>query len=219
MKNKNLVLGIVGVVGVLFIALIFGYNKSETKKIEQKFTNINEAPYVRDHSIRFGKNGENVTIVEFMDPECESCAIFHPIVKKVLEENYEDVQLVVRYMPNHKNAPNVVKILEAARVQGKYQETLRIVFDTLGIWANHNNPRPELLWEHLPKVEGLDIEKLKKDINNPAFEKIIKLDMEDAKALGLTGTPTLFVNGQKLETLSYEALNTLVLLEIVKQEK
>ena len=216
MKNKKMVVIILGVIVALFVALTLGYNKSETNKIEQKFTNINEAPYIRDHSIKFGKNGKNVTIVEFLDPECESCAIFHPAIKKVLRENYEDIQLVVRYMPNHKNAPNVVKILEASRVQGKFEETLNMVFASLNFWASHDNPRPELIWNYLAQVKDLDIEQLKKDLNNPAFLEIIKLDMQDAHDLQLTGTPTLFVNGKQLKSLSYEALNALVQSELSK---
>jgi protein-disulfide isomerase len=53
-------------------------------------------------------------------------------------------------------------------------------------------------------------------MNNPKFVEMMNLDMQDAKELGVTGTPTFFVNGKKLENLAYDALNALVESEIYK---
>ncbi|MFA7083515.1 MAG: thioredoxin domain-containing protein [Arcobacteraceae bacterium] len=218
MKNKSVVVFALVAAIAIFIAAVFAYKTVESQKLEEKMSNVNvnEAPYIRDHSIKFGKNQKNVTIIEFLDPECGSCAAFYPAVKKVLYDYYDEVQLVIRYMPNHKNAPNVIKILEASRKQGKYEETLHAVFASQHIWGAHGNPKPHLLWNFIVQVEGLDIEQLREDMNDPKFVELMDIDMQDARELELTGTPTFFVNGKMLENLTYEALNALVESEIYK---
>ena len=81
------------------------------------------------------------------------------------------IKLVIRYAPFHDGADYFVKILEAAKKQGKYWETLDIMYKSQRWWASHSNPQPQLIWKFLPKV-GLDIERLQKDINDPAIAKI-----------------------------------------------
>lgn len=218
MKNKSVVVFALVSAIAIFIAAAYAYKTVESKKLNEQMSkaDVNGAPYVREHSIRFGKNEKNVTVVEFLDPECGSCAAFYPAVKKVLHDYNNEIQLVVRYMANHKNAPMVVKILEAARIQGKYEDTLNVVFATQNIWGEHGNPKPHLLWNYIAQIDGLDITKLREDMNNPKFVEMMDIDMGDAQALLVTGTPTIFVNGKKLEDLSYKALNALVESEIYK---
>ncbi|MFA6789236.1 MAG: thioredoxin domain-containing protein [Arcobacteraceae bacterium] len=218
MKNKSVVVFALVSAIVIFIAATYAYKTVESKKLEEKISsvNLNAAPYVREHSMKFGQNEKNVIVVEFLDPECGSCAAFHPAVKKVLHDYNKEIQLVVRYMPNHKNASMVVKILEAARKQGKYEETLNMVFASQNIWGEHGNPKPHLLWNYIVQIEGLDITKLREDMNDPKFVEMMEIDMQDAKELGVTGTPTFFVNGKKLDDLSFKALNALVEAEIYK---
>jgi protein-disulfide isomerase len=79
-----------------------------------------------------------------------------------------------------------------------------------------NNENPELLWEYLSQIEGLDIEQVKKDINNPLFDQIMDIDSNDARQLEVRGTPSIFVNGKRLQVLSQQALLDLVENEIYK---
>ena len=164
----------------------------------------------------FGDNKKNISVVEFLDPECESCAIFHPIIRKVYKEHYSDIKLVVRYLANHKNSEFAIKILEASREQNKYEEVLSTIFEKQPVWAQHNNEKPELLWIFLAQIEGLNIDKLKEDMKNPKIDEIIKIDRQDATALNVKGTPTIFVNEKKLERLSQKDLFDLIEAEIYK---
>lgn len=217
MKNKSVVIFALVSAIAIFIAATLAYNKVESSKKEELVTtNPNGIPYVRDHSMKLGKNEKNITVVEFLDPECESCAMFSSVVNKILYDFGDEIQLVVRYLPNHRNSAYVVRILEAARVQGKYKETLQAVFDSQPQWANHNNPQLHLIWSALVNVDGLDLEKLKADMNNEAFDTIMQLDVQDGTTLGVRGTPTIFVNGKELEILSYPAFKTLLENEIYK---
>jgi protein-disulfide isomerase len=215
MQNKKLVLGTLVILVLLFVGLGYFYKNNETKKEEVATLNKGSS-LVRDHSIKFGENKKNISIVEFLDPECESCALFHPIMRKVYKEYHQDVQLVVRYMTNHKNSKFAIRILEASRVQNKYEEVLSVIFEKQSIWAEHNNEKPELLWEFLAQIPNLDINKLKEDSKNQKIDEIMDMDMADARELNVRGTPTVFVNEKRLSVLSQKDLFDLVEAEIYK---
>ena len=215
MQNKKLVFGSLVVLILLFVGLGYFYKNNETQK-EELVTLKNSELLVREHSIKFGDNKKNISVVEFLDPECESCALFHPIMRKLYKEYHEDIQLVVKYIPNHQNSKFAIKILEASRVQNKYEEVLDVIFEKQPLWAQHNNEKPELLWEFLAVIPDLDINKLKEDSKNPQIDKIMDIDKEDANQLNVRGTPTIFVNEKRLSVLSQKDLFDLVESEIYK---
>lgn len=93
---------------------------------------------------------------------------------------------------------------------------LNVIFEKQPLWAQHNNEKPELLWQFLAEVPELDINKLKEDFNNPKIDKIIDIDAKDARELGVRGTPSFFVNGKRLSALSEKDLFDLVESEIYK---
>ena len=172
--------------------------------------------FIRDHSPTIGSDDAKVFLVEFMDPACETCASFSPFVKKIMDANPGKIKLVLRYAPFHDGADNFVKILEAARLQGKFWETLELMFETQNVWASHGNWQPQRLWDILPKA-GLDIERIKKDMHSPAIAKIIEQDMADVKALNVQKTPGYFVNGKPLQTFGSRQLYKLIKSELDAQ--
>ena len=205
MQNKNLVFISIFVVLIIFAGAVYFYKGSTTSNVG----NIGDT-LLKEYSYKKGDNKKNIVVVEFMDPECESCALFHPIMKKLYKEYSDDILIVTKYLANHKNSKMAIEILEASREQNLYDEVLDVIFEKLPIWAKHNNEKPELLWEFLKEVSGLDIEKLKVDIKNPKIAEIIKQDRLDATSLNARGTPTIFVNGIELENLSQKDLFDLV---------
>lgn len=217
MQNKKLVLSTLVAVIAFFVGFSFFYKNDSKSTQNIAIENINEL-LVRDYSYKMGDNSKNISVVEFLDPECESCAIYSTVVKRLYKEYYGDIQIVVKYLDNHKNSRFTIQILEAARVQGKYEEVLDMMFEKHSLWASHYSSvdKPELLWQFLKEISDLDIDKLKEDMKNPKIDEIIKQDREDANALGVRGTPTIFVNGKQLQELSQKALFDLVEKEIYK---
>ena len=153
-------------------------------------------------------------MVEFLDPECESCREFYPYVKMLLKENEGKIQLIVRYAPFHGNSRFVIRILEASRKQGKYWEVLENLFQYQPLWGSHHEPKPDLVWKYLPET-GVDIEKIKKDMMDPAIDEMIAREVSDAENLGVRGTPTFFVNGKMLQIFGYEPLRELIQKELL----
>lgn len=203
---------------VLVLAFVVGNNYYQEQQA-QKYGFLaaeNAELFVRDHSRTFGSDDAKVYLVEFMDPACETCAAFSPFIKQIMDANPGKIKLVLRYAPFHDGADDFVKILEAAGMQGKYWETLNLMFATQNIWANHHNYQPERLWEILPRA-GVDIEQIKKDMHDPAIAKIIAQDMADVRALDVQKTPGYFVNGKPLQVFGYRQLSELIQSELIAQ--
>ncbi len=176
----------------------------------------NASTFVRDYSQTLGSDDAKVFLVEFMDPACETCAAFSPLVKQIMDINPGKIKLVLRYAPFHEGADYFVKILEAAKNQGKYWETLDVMFKTQSYWTSHHVAQPEKIWPFLQKI-GLDIAKIRRDMNDPEIEKRIEQDIADAKTLNVRKTPGYFVNGKPLETFGRQQLYDLIQSEIKAQ--
>lgn len=200
---------------VLIVAFMVGGSYYKGKQAEKIgfMAQENAELFVREHSQTLGNDDAKVYLIEFMDPACETCAAFSPFVKQMMDANPGKIKLVLRYAPFHKGADYFVKILEAAKKQGKYWETLDIMYKSQRWWASHSNPQPQLIWQFLPKV-GLDIERLKKDMNDPEIAKLIDQDLADAKTLNIRKTPGFFANGKPLQTFGYQQLQQLVQSEL-----
>lgn len=215
MKMKYAVFGVSCLALLLVFVFATSYYKGRQAEKIGFMAQENAALFVRDHSSSIGSDDAKVYLVEFMDPACETCAAFSLFVKQLMNANPGKIKLVHRYAPYHAGADYFVKILEAAKKQGKYWETLEVMYDSQPFWASHHNPQPHRIWQFLVKV-GLDIEKIKKDMNDPAITKIIEQDLADAQTLNVQKTPGFFVNGKPLQTFGYQQLQQLVQAAIVE---
>ena len=212
MRKQKIVLISIVVLILLFVLGAYIYKSQQAKKYGF-MARENASTFVREHSQTLGSDDAKVYLVEFSDPACETCSAFHPFVKKLMAVNPGKIKLVVRYAPFHDGSDYFVKILEAARKQGKYWETLEVMYKTQRYWASHHNPQPQLIWKFLPSA-GLDLEKIRNDMNDPDIAKLIEQDLADAKTLNVRKTPGFFVNGKSLPSFGYNQLQELVEAEI-----
>ncbi|MDO8283133.1 MAG: thioredoxin domain-containing protein [Thermodesulfovibrionia bacterium] len=212
MKKQNIVL-IAGILLILaFVTGGYFYKKQQAEGISF-MARENISTFIREHSPTIGNDDAKVYIVEFFDPACETCRDFYPFVKNLMTANQGKIKLIARYAPFHDGSDYFVKILEAARKQGRYWETLEVMFKYQPYWASHHNPQPELIWQFLPEA-GLNIEQIRSDMNDPEIAKLIAQDLADAKTLNVTQTPEYFVNGKPLPNFGYDPLKELIESEI-----
>lgn len=214
MNKKWVVLSTAAAVVVAFVAGVMIFQARSDQVVTQVAQN-NSAALVRAHSPVYGNPAAKVTIVEFFDPSCETCRAFYPIVKGMVNSSFGQVRLVVRYAPLHQGSDTAVKILEAARQQGKYWEAVEKALTHQPQWASHGNAQPELIWEFIADI-GLDVAKAKSEANNPAIDELLRQDVADMKALKVGGTPGFFVNGTPLHDFGAPQLKSLVAQELEK---
>lgn len=169
-----------------------------------------QAALIRPHSTTLGKPDAKVTMVEFFDPACSTCGRYYPIVKRIHEEN-PDVRLVLRYAPFHKGSDTVVRLLEAAKLQGKFWPVLELLLAKMDEWKGEKNALPNLDKVYaFAASAGLDIAKAKVDMETPEIVQAVQQDQRDVDVLGIGRTPTFIVNNKILDKLTEENLHTLV---------
>lgn len=178
---------------------------------------------VRPDSPTLGAADARVTLVEFLDPECESCAAFAPAVKKILKDYDGRVRLVVRYMPLHPNSLRAATLTEAAGEQGKYWQMQELLFRRQAEWGERHGapssaPKPDInaLFDKYAAEIGLDAEKVNAAVKENRFQSKLQRDLADGRTLGVRQTPSFFVNGRKLARFSEADLRALIEDELKK---
>jgi protein-disulfide isomerase len=146
-----------------------------------------------------------VTVVEFTDFQCPSCAAAHPVLDRLVAESGGRVRLVVRDFPlaQHENAFKAAEAAEAAREQGKYWEYVDVLF------RNQSALGAEQLKQYASAL-GLDRAKFDAALDSGKFAEQVRRDVLDGQKLGISGTPTIFVNGRRQRETSYESLKAAV---------
>lgn len=154
-----------------------------------------------------GATSGKVTIIEFSDYQCPFCAQANTLATDVVKAYPDDVKFVYKQFPLtsiHPNALPASKAALAAGKQGKYWEMHEILF------ANSRNLGPDQLEGYAKQVPGLDVEKWKTDMNDPAIAKQVDAEMAEARAAGVTGTPTFFVNGKRVMNRSLDGFKQMI---------
>ncbi len=208
MKQKTMFIVSAVILLLVFLLGTLLYMSVKTDQSAQ-LAERNRTHLVRMHSPTLGKADAPVVIVEFLDPACETCRAFYPLVKKMMAANPDRIRLVLRYAPFHHGSDKVVAVLEAARKQGKFWPVLEALLAAQADWAPHHTAQVALVWKHLEGL-GLNLGQMRADMVAPEIARVIAQDLDDARALNVTKTPEFFVNGKPLPTFGYEPLKALV---------
>ena len=207
-RRRSIVIGAVVAVllAVLVGTLLFKGDRSQSSP---GATTTNQDPLASAHSPMLGDAGAKVHIVEFIDPACETCAQFFPLVKQLMAENPNRIRLSIRHVAFHDGSDYVVKLLEASRKQDRYLPTLEALLASQAHWAPHHTVQPDLVLQAIAGV-GLNIEQLLVDMNAPEVAQRMEQDRNDAVTLKVTATPEYFVNGRPMPSFGLQQLQTLV---------
>jgi protein-disulfide isomerase len=152
-----------------------------------------------------GNPSAAVTIVEFTDYQCPTCAAARPVLDRLMTEYGDRVRLVVRDFPlqAHPEARKAAEAAEAAREQGKYWDFTAILF------RNQSALKPEQLKQYA-QVIGLDRAKFDAALESGRFADKVERDILDGQKLGVNGTPTFFVNGRRSKEVTYDGLKAAI---------
>ncbi|WP_432470544.1 DsbA family protein [Amphritea sp. HPY] len=214
MTRPKIILSVTLIALIIFAASAYLWTQQQADVVSTKA--YEDSLLERPHSPSFGPKNAKVTIVEFFDPACEACRAFYPFVKRIMAENPDDVRVVLRYTTFHKGSDEVVRILEAARLQNLFKPVLEAILIKQPLWADHGNPNLSLAWDAV-KEAGLDIEQAREDMQSAAITNVLQQDNADVKAVGVEKTPTFFVNGRPLQTFGAKQLVELVNSELAAQ--
>ena len=159
-----------------------------------------------------GNKDASVTLVEYLDFECEACGAYYPVVKRLSEEYKDEMKFIIRYfpLPGHKNSMTSALAVEAAGKQGKYWEMHNIVFENQRDWGEKQAPDPKI-FENYARQIGLDMNQYGKDVTSQELKDRIERDRKSGQSLNLQGTPSFFLNGERIENpRGYEDFKALI---------
>ena len=196
MNIKSIInwLAFIVIIGLIIWGLIAASNKAEKKNASLPLPSVVSATdWVK------GNPEATITIVEYSDFQCPACALYYPIVERLINESSTTIRFVYRHFPltQHANAIPAAQSAEAAGKQGKFWEMYSMIFDTQDEWTDSKDVK-KIFANYAVKL-GLDIEKYNTDIVSKEIMDKINSDMKSGVKAGINSTPTFYVNGEKIE--------------------
>ena len=162
-----------------------------------------------------GKIDAKVVLVEYSDFQCPACFSYATVVNRIVEEFGDKIAFVYRHfpLPYHQQAGLAARAAEAAGKQGKFWEMVDLIFVSQKDWAEKSNARETFV--SYAKLLNLDMNQFGTDLDSAAVKKKVENDYLSGAAI-VGGTPTFFLNGERIEKnpQSYEAFRELILQKL-----
>ena len=200
--------------GIIVVVLAVGYwvfGTGPSDSSDTSNTTVDQSLLIKPDSYQSKKSGPfsyKANLVEFADYECPACGAMYPVLKQLLNQYPGELNLIYRNfpIPGHLNEMPAALAAEAAGRQGKFWEMHDLIFESQQKWVDLQDPTS--YFASIAQSLGLDMVKFGKDLADPTLKQRITDDAADADKLGVTGTPTMFLNGKKLDLKSYDDLKT-----------
>lgn len=170
----------------------------------------------------YGSTEGKVTLIEYADFQCPGCQTVFPIFKELKEKYKDSLSFVFRNMPLttiHPNALAASTAAEAAGQQGKFYEYHDLLYMNQNAWKDAAVNERTAVFEAYAQQLGLDVGKFKSDLSSADVTAKINRDRNTASHFGVSSTPTLVLNGQKVEqeiTFDKDKLTKLIEDELKK---
>jgi protein-disulfide isomerase len=193
------------------------YNQVIMTDSVNKFLKVIEVEIIRNISTASrpfkGPEDAAVTVVVFTDYQCPYCARLDDLLEETVIKYPGKVKLVVKNYPlsSHPFAHKAARAALAAGNQGKYWEFHHELF-------NNFKEITDAKIEEIAQNLKLDMVKFKKDMDSTDMHERVAQDINHAKENGVSGTPTVFINGKLLKRKNPEDLHKKIEFEIKKSE-
>jgi protein-disulfide isomerase len=187
---------VIAVIVLLFVGLFaLSGSKSDTSSKSSGKT-------LTQHVSGNGKSG--VTLVEYGDYQCPFCQQYYATVKQVQTDMNDQIHFQFRNFPlvnNHKNAFAAARAAEAAALQNKFWEMHDLLYEQndpngQNGWVAAGDPTP--YFNQFAQQIGLNAAQFKKDFASVKVNDLINADMAEGGRLGITGTPTFYLDGKQV---------------------
>jgi protein-disulfide isomerase len=192
---------LIGLGVVVFVVVQFASSPSVevAGQSDARLTEISEEEWIK------GNPKATVTLVEYSDFQCPSCAMFYPILRKLDADFGDKVRIVYRHFPlnNHLHAKMAAQAAEAAGKQGKFWKMHDLIFDQQQEWsATVGSARGRFIG--YAKELALDMERFEADLDAKPTREAVDTDHRSGERLGVNSTPTFFLNGVMIKNLRNE---------------
>lgn len=155
---------------------------------------------IADHV--FGNAESPVVLMEYGDYQCPGCGTVAPVLEQLSKKYKDKMAFVFRNFPLssiHPNARAAAAAAEAAGLQGKFWEMHDLIYDNQDAWASLGGGERTETFKSYAKSLGLDTTKWQEDLTSTAVTEKINYDTALGQKMGVSGTPSLFMNGQAID--------------------
>lgn len=193
MKNPWVIIGIITVVlfgGAIWLSSVSTNTSNEGVEILQHIKGNPEA---------------SVKLVEYSDFQCPACAAFQPVVAQLMEDYGDKISFEYKHFPLstiHQNALSAAMAAEAAGQQGKFYEYHDLLFNNQTEWSS--SAVPSTLFVKYAEELSLDVETFRKQMKSSVLRDKVRGEFDEGRTMNITGTPTFFLNGQKMSFETYQ---------------
>lgn len=183
---------------VFFIALVFYFFdlvKISSQELSNQNLNLNTSnkfTVQTDGNYWIGAAKPKITIIEFGDFNCPNCQNAYPKIREISLKYKNEVKFIFKDYPIYDFS---LELAEAARCAGE-QGFFWLMYDKL--YQNQGLTNKTQVMGAAEQI-GLDTAKFEKCYDDQKYLNDIKKDFLEAEKLGLSGTPTWFINGYKIE--------------------
>ena len=203
------------IIGVIVVVLIAG-SVWYSSTIDEK----NNVGVDTDISHIKGNLDAEVTLTEYSDFQCPACASFEPILEEVFNEFGDQIKFEYKHFPLiniHPLAEPAARAAEAAAQQGKFFEYHDLLFTNQKTWAV--SPNPSAIFIQYAEDLDLDTDQFKRQMNSSLIADKVRASFNEARELGLSGTPTFFLNGEEMEFETFGEFRQQVADAVNKEEE
>lgn len=221
-SNKRMFfwLGVIAVITISVLVVISG-TKTAPRDQADNTTTLSEPISETDNTK--GNKDAKIQIVEYSDFQCPACASYFPILRDVVKEFGNHVYFSYRNFPirsKHKNADASAYAAQAADRQGKFWEMHDLLFENQTSWASLDTDAAQVIFTQYANQLGLDTQKFMADMADRTLQKKVDNDLQSGLDSGVQGTPSVFVDGQKLQyNLSVDEFRLLIRQKLANQTK
>lgn len=209
--DKRFIVALLVVIGV-FVGYLYTTKQDNNESGTQSAN-------VTNHTT--GAGNKKVTLVEYGDFQCPVCGQYFPVLQQVKAKYGDDITFQFRHYPIdsiHPNARAAHRAAEAAGNQGKFFDMHDLLYKNITSWSNSNDAAA--IFKTYASQLSIDLAKFDSDVSSSTTNEIINADVAEGKRLGVSGTPTFFLNGRLLEDNERRSLEDFVKAidaEIAKQ--
>jgi len=202
MGNKTFGIVIAVIVGAVIALIAFGGTSEapSSSLSREEILAVTETDYIKNSDTSVDELNKKVEIIEYGDFQCPACGAVYPIVQEALLGYEDDVAFVFRHFPLvsiHPNAMIAHRAAEAAGEQGKFFDMHDLLYERQQLWSTGDSA-DDIISVFAEELE-LNIDQYRETFNSSETLQKINTQLDAGQSIGVSATPTFFVNGEQLE--------------------
>lgn len=216
--NDKVFFGVIGIIIVGIIGAVIAFGGGSTGQAfmgDPLEVQTGQTEQRADHVL--GEGNKGVTIIEYSDFECPACLQFYPELSQIKSEYGDDIEVVYRHNPLsqlHPNAFAAHRAAIAASNQDRFWEMHSQIFEGWQSWSRQASglslEEAATVFEQYAEQLGLNMDQYREDVKSEETFNFIDSHLDSGSQLGVTGTPTVFLNGEEITARSAEELRVLI---------